>query len=137
MSKNVYMNLAVKDLPQSKAFFEKLGFGFNPQFTDENAACLILGENIFAMLLTREYFKTFSPGAVGDATTSSQILVALDLPTRAGVDEMVNKAVAAGGKTFRPSQDHGFMYQHAFQDLDGYVWEWIWMNPDVPFPTQG
>lgn len=127
----IFVNLPVRDLARSKRFFEALGFGFNPQFTDDTAACMVISETIFAMLLTHEKFATFTPkkGSICDAKQSTEVLIALSRENRAAVDDIVKKAVAAGGTTFSDPQDHGFMYAHAFQDLDGHVWEVMWMDP--------
>lgn len=127
----IFVNLPVRDLARSKRFFEALGFGFNPQFTDDTAACMVISETIFAMLLTHEKFATFTPkkGSICDAKQSTEVLIALSRENRAAVGDIVKKAVAAGGTTFSDPQDHGFMYAHAFQDLDGHVWEVMWMDP--------
>ena len=130
MARKIFVNLPVKDLDKSKQFFGKLGFSFNAQFTDATAACMVVSEDIYAMLLTHAKFKEFIPTkVVADATKSTEVLVCLSCESRGEVDEIVRKAVAAGGKTFNPAMDHGFMYAHSFQDLDGHVWEWIWMDP--------
>lgn len=131
MSTQIFVNLPVKNLQQSIAFFTKLGFQFNPQFTDETATCMIVSENIFVMLLTHEKFKTFTPNAICDATKSTEVLTCLSMENRAKVDEMVRQAVAAGGTTYNEPQDHGFMYAHGFQDLDGHIWELIYMEPNA------
>jgi predicted lactoylglutathione lyase len=112
-------------------FFKKLGFNFNAQFTDETAACMIISEDIFAMLLTMEKFKSFTPKEICDATKSTEVLVCLSSDSRKKVDELVGNAVAAGGTTFKEPQDHGFMYGHGFQDLDGHIWEIIYMDPSA------
>jgi predicted lactoylglutathione lyase len=109
-------------------FFKELGFGFNPQFTDETAACMVVSDDIYAMLLTYEKFKAFTPKEICDATKSTEVLVSLSCESRANVDEMVRKAVAAGGTTYNDPQDHGFMYGHGFQDPDGHIWELIYME---------
>jgi uncharacterized protein len=109
-------------------FFTKLDFKFNPQFTDETAACMLVGEDIFVMLLTQDKFKTFTPKPICDATKSTEVLVCLSSESREKVDEMVRKAVAAGGTTYNEPQDHGFMYGHGFQDLDGHIWELFYME---------
>jgi predicted lactoylglutathione lyase len=127
----IFVNLPVKDLKKSIAFFTKLGFTFNPQFTDETATCMIVGEDIFVMLLTHAKFKTFTPHAICDATQSTEVLVCLSSESRERVDEMVRKAVAAGGQVFRQPEDHGFMYEHGFQDLDGHIWELVHMDPSA------
>ncbi|MDR3409720.1 MAG: VOC family protein [Formivibrio sp.] len=129
MAKQIFVNLPVADLPGAIAFFTALGFSFNPQWTDDTATCMIVGDNIFAMLLTRERFQTFTPKPVADARHSCEVLVCLALDSRHEVDSMVRKAVAAGGSTYNEPQDHGFMYGHGFQDLDGHIWELVYMVP--------
>jgi predicted lactoylglutathione lyase len=130
MSTKIFVNLPVKDLKKSIGFFTKLGFTFNPQFTDETATCMIVSEDIFMMLLTHDKFKTFTPNKICDATKSSEVLVCLSCESREKVDDLVRKAVASGGTVFSESKDYGFMYQHGFQDLDGHIWEVIYMEPD-------
>jgi hypothetical protein len=125
----IFVNLPVKDLNRSIEFFTALGFTFNPQFTDNTATCMIVSEDIFVMLLTEEKFKTFTPKEICDATRSTEVLVCLSQESRAAVDEMVRKAIAAGGTTYKESEDHGFMYGHGFQDPDGHIWELIYMEP--------
>jgi predicted lactoylglutathione lyase len=125
----VFINLPVKDLDKSKEFFAKLGYTFNPQFTDENAACMIISDNIYTMLLVEKFFATFTPKKVIDGKTGVEAINALNCPSRAAVDEIVNKALAAGGKKYNEPQDHGFMYQWGFEDLDGHLWEYFWMDP--------
>ena len=131
MIKQIFVNLPVKDLKASIAFFTKLGFSFNPQFTDDNATCMIIGENIFAMLLVEKFFATFTPKTICDATKSAEVIVALACENRNEVDDYVRKAIAAGGKTNTEPNDLGFMYQHGFQDLDGHVWEVFYMDPST------
>jgi uncharacterized protein len=131
MATKIFVNLPVKNLQQSVEFFTTLGFTFNPQFTDETATCMIVAEDIFVMLLTEAKFKTFTPKAICDATQSTEVLVCLALESRAAVDAMVRQAVAAGGTTYNEPQDHGFMYGHGFQDLDGHIWELIYMEPSA------
>ncbi len=131
MSTQIFVNLPVKNLKRSIEFFAQLGFQFNPQFTDETATCMIVSENIFVMLLTYEKFKTFTPNAICDATKSTEVLVCLSTENREKVDEMVRQAVAAGGTTYSEPQDHGFMYGHGFQDLDGHIWELMYMEPSA------
>lgn len=129
MSTQIFVNLAVKDLNRSVDFFTQLGFTFNPEFTDENATCMIVDENIYVMLLVEPFFKSFTPKALCDATRSTEVLLALSQESRAQVDQMVSKALAAGGKTPNPPKDYGFMYQHGFEDLDGHMWELAYMEP--------
>ena len=128
MARQIFVNLPVKDLKRSVAFFTALGYRFNPKFTDENATCMIVGDNIFVMLLVESFFKTFTKKAICDATRSTEVLVCLSCDSRTHVDELVSKARAAGGTTPNPSQDHGFMYQHGYQDLDGHIWELVYME---------
>jgi predicted lactoylglutathione lyase len=129
MAREIYVNLPVQDLKKSTVFFSSLGFTFNQQFTDETAACMVISEDIYAMLLTHAKFKEFTPNPICDATKSTEMLVCLSCDSRAAVDDMVRKAVAGGGKTYNQPQDHGFMYGHGFQDLDGHIWELIYMEP--------
>ena len=128
MATRIFVNLPVKDLDQSVAFFTKLGFSFNPQFTDEKATCMIIGENIFAMLLLESFFKTFTRKEIANAHKSTEVLLAIDAGSRNEVEDMVSKAVAAGGSTYMDPQDHGWMYQHSFADLDGHQWEILFMD---------
>jgi uncharacterized protein len=128
MATQIFVNLPVKDLNKSVDFFTKLGYEFNSQFTDENATCMIVSENIFVMLLVEKFFKTFTPKEICDTAKSAEVLVALSFESRAEVDAMVAKAIAAGGNTYKEPQDHGFMYQHGFQDLDGHIWEIFFME---------
>ena len=131
MATKIFVNLPVKDLKRSMEFFTKLGYKFNPQFTDETAACMIVSDDIYVMLLTHPKFKEFTPKAICDATKSTEVLVCLSCESRDNVNDMVGKAVAAGGMTYAPSKDYGFMYQHGFQDLDGHIWELIYMDPSA------
>jgi predicted lactoylglutathione lyase len=128
MATKIFVNLPVKSLDKSVRFFTKLGYTFNPQFTDETATCMIVADDIFVMLLTEAKFQTFTPKAICDATKSTEVLVCLSCENRAQVDELVRKAVAAGGTTYNEPQDHGFMYAHGFQDLDGHIWELVYMD---------
>lgn len=131
MATKIFVNLPVKDLKASIEFFTKLGYTFNAQFTDETATCMIISEDIYAMLLTHEKFKVFTPKEICDTTKSTEVLVCLSCESRDQVDEMVGKAVAAGGTTYNQPQDHGFMYGHGYQDLDGHIWELMWMDPSA------
>jgi predicted lactoylglutathione lyase len=131
MATKIFVNLPVKSLDRSVEFFTKLGFSFNPQFTDETGTCMIVSEDIFVMLLTHDKFQTFTPNAICDATKSTEVLVCLSVDSRDHVDASVRKAVAAGAKTYNAPQDHGFMYGHGFQDLDGHIWELIFMEPSA------
>ena len=135
MAKSIFVNLPVRDLKKSIEFFTRLGFSFNPQFTDETATCMIVSDNIFVMLLTHPKFAGFTPKPICDATQATEVLVALNCNSRDEVDEMVRKAVAAGGSTYNAPQDHGFMYAHGFQDLDGHIWEVFYMDPAAIKPA--
>ena len=138
MAIKIFVNLPVKDLTRSVEFFTKLGFGFDEQFTDETATCMVVSDDIFVMLLTEEKFQTFTPKKICDAGKFTEVLVCLSLESRANVEEMVAKAVAGGGSTYNEPQDHGFMYAHGFQDLDGHIWELIYMESTaVKEPLRG
>jgi hypothetical protein len=128
MAKNIYVNLPVKDLKRSINFYSELGFSLNEQFTDEKAACIVIGENIYAMLLTEGFFKEFTNKKICDATKSTEVLIAIDVTARKDVDDMVNKASKAGGSLYREPQDHGWMYQHSFADPDGHQWEVLYID---------
>jgi len=130
MSRKIFVNLPVEDLEAAKKFFGALGFSFNPQFTDETAACMVIGEDNYVMLLTRPKFKEFTPNEICDATRSTEALLAMSCDSRAEVDDLMDKVVAAGGTESRDPQDYGFMYSRSFQDLDGHIWEPFWMDPD-------
>jgi hypothetical protein len=125
----IFVNLAVDDLDASKKFFTELGYSINPQFSDENAASVVISDTIIAMLLTKQQYAGFTKKEIVDATKSSEVLLGLSAESREKVDELVEKAVAAGGSVTGETQDHGFMYGRAFDDLDGHTWEVIWMDP--------
>jgi predicted lactoylglutathione lyase len=125
----LFVNIPVNDLQRSIDFFEALGFAFNPQFTDATATCMLVGGDAYFMLLDKARFAGFSKRPVGDPRTETNALFALSMESRAEVDEMVKKAVAAGGSLAVDPQDHGFMYGRSFYDLDGHHWEVFWMDP--------
>ena len=125
----IFVNLPVKNLERSKAFFTELGYSFNPQFTNDQGACMVIGDNIFAMLLVESFFKTFTKKPIADATKTTEVIVCLSCESRAKVDELVAKAKAAGGTIPNAPQDHGFMYGHGFEDIDGHIWEVAYMDP--------
>jgi predicted lactoylglutathione lyase len=136
-NKQIFVNLPVKNLEKSKAFFAALGYTFNEQFTDANAACMVINEgSIHAMLLAEDFFKTFTDKSLTDTSKSTEVLLCLSCESRAEVDEMVAKAVAAGGTVPRAPQDYGFMYGHGFQDIDGHLWELSFMEPNAEMPPQ-
>jgi predicted lactoylglutathione lyase len=132
MHSQIFVNLPVKDLKRSVEFFTKLGYTFNPQFTDENATCMILGENLYVMLLVEKFFATFTSKGVTDTSKSTEVLTCVSCASKAQVDDLVAKARAAGGKIPRQAQDHGFMYAHGYEDLDGHTWELIHMSGAPP-----
>lgn len=134
MSTQIFVNLPVKDLDRSIKFFTALGYTFNPQFTDENATCMIIGENIFAMLLVESFFKTFTTKALCDAKQSTEAIMGLSMESRDKVDEIIAKAAAAGASTREAPQDYGFMYERGFEDLDGHLWEYFYMDPNAAPP---
>jgi hypothetical protein len=131
----IFVNLAVADLERSRRFFEKLGFDFNPQLTDHRAACMVISDDIFAMLLTRETFREFTTREIADATRTTEVLTCLSAESRPEVDRLVDAALAAGVSEARPPQDHGFMYGRSFHDIDGHVREIMWMDPAAIPPS--
>jgi uncharacterized protein len=131
MANQIFVNLPVRNLEKSVEFFAKLGYTFDPRFTDANASCMKVGENIFVMLLVESFFATFTKKPLCDARTHTEAILALSLDSREQVDEHVAQALAAGATAPMPAQDHGFMYQHGFQDLDGHLFEVFWMDPNA------
>ncbi len=132
MTKMIFVNLPVTDLQRSKAFYEAVGFTNNPQFTDENAACMVWSDAIFVMLLKHDFWKTFTNKTIPDARETAQVLLALTQDSQDAVENIVSKAGAAGGKADpTPKQDLGFMYNRSFEDPDGHIWENAWMNTDA------
>lgn len=129
MSKKVFVNLPVSDLQRSMQFYQALGHAINEKWTDETAACVVISEEIHVMLLTHPRFQEFIPNEICDAKQQTEVLVALSCESRDEVDDLVQKAVAAGGNTYNEPQDHGFMYGHGFQDPDGHIWEVFYMDP--------
>ena len=129
MTTNIFVNLPVKDLDRSMSFFRRLGFTFNTQFTDETAACMVIADNIYAMLLTHPKFLQFTSKDIADATRVTEVLVALSRESKADVDRFADAAIAGGGSEVRPAQDYGFMYGRSINDLDGHIWEVLWMDP--------
>ena len=129
MSRKIFVNLPVENLDRSVTFFKALGFTFNAQFTDETATCMVISADIYAMLLTHAKFRQFTPKPIVDARASTEVLVCLSADSRAEVDDLLGKALAAGGREPRPSQDHGVMYGRSFEDPDGHIWEIFWIDP--------
>lgn len=128
MVTKIFVNLPVKDLNNTIDFFTKLGFKFNPQFTDENATCMIVNEDIFVMLLVEKFFKTFTKKEICDTSKDTEVIVALSVESREKVDQMINKALESGGKESREPQDHGWMYGRSFEDINKHLWEIIYMD---------
>ena len=129
MIKKIFVNLPVQDVKRTMDFFGKLGFTFNKQFTDENAAAMVIGENMYAMLLRKEFFKSFIKKEIADSAKTTEVLTALEVGSKKEVDELVEKAETAGGRIPKEAQDLGFMYQRDFEDPDGHIWEIFWMDP--------
>ncbi|HSV54951.1 MAG TPA: VOC family protein [Burkholderiaceae bacterium] len=133
-NKQIFVNLPIKNMERSKAFFSSLGYTFNPQFTNEQGACMVVSDSIYVMLLVEPFFQTFTKKPIADASKSTEVLLCLSCENRGEVDELVRKALAAGGNAANPSQDHGFMYSHGFEDLDGHVWELMYMDLNAAPP---
>lgn len=131
MATQVFISFPTTDLDRSKAFFEGIGWQIQPNFTDENAACILVDENFFVMVLKAEYFATFTDKHIVDPTTSAQMQVALSRESRGDVDALLEKALAAGGAEPRPAQDLGFMYSRDFEDPDGNAFSALWMDPQA------
>ncbi|MCZ0986660.1 VOC family protein [Streptomyces diastatochromogenes] len=125
----IFVNLATADVEASKKFFTALGYTINPQFSSDDCVCVVISDTIIAMLLSKQHYATFTKKEIVDSTASSEVLVCLSAESREKVDELVDKAIAAGGKPSGETQDHGFMYGRAFDDLDGHTWEVMWMDP--------
>jgi len=132
MHKQIFVNLQVKDLKRSVDFYTTLGYTFNPQFTNEHATCMIVGENLFVMLLVEKFFSTFTSKTIVDASQATEVLTCVSCDSRAQVDGLVAKARVAGGKVPRQPQDHGFMYSHGYDDPDGHTWELVYMTGAPP-----
>lgn len=125
----IFVNLPVKNVKASRAFFEALGFAINEQFCSEDTACVVFADNIFAMLLEHKRFKDFLKGDIADNSANKEVLTCLSCESRAEVEDLKKKALAAGGTEWMPPQDYGFMYGDSFCDPDGHVWECMWMDP--------
>jgi hypothetical protein len=132
---NVFINLPVTDLKRTCDFFSALGFGFNEQFSDRTAACMIINETTFVMLLTHAKFSHFTPRAISDANVATEVMTALTFPSKAEVDQFVDKAISLGASAVRPVEDLGFMYTRAIADLDGHIWEPFWINAEAMRPN--
>ncbi|QMW00742.1 VOC family protein [Spirosoma foliorum] len=129
MATKIFLNLPVKDLNKSVEFFTKLGYSFNAQFTNQDGTCMIISEDIYVMLLVEKFFKSFIKKEIADTSKTTEAIICLSADNREAVDEVVKKAVAAGATTPTEAQDQGFMYSHGFQDLDGHLWEFVYMDP--------
>ncbi|MFT4412223.1 VOC family protein [Fredinandcohnia humi] len=129
--RNIFVNLPVNDLNKSKEFFSKVGFEFNPQFTNEVAASMVINDNIYAMLLVEDYFKTFITKEIVDSSKSTEVLLALSADSKEEIDEIASKVKAAGGKLAYEPKENGPMYGTSFEDLDGHIWELIYMDPSA------
>lgn len=129
MPTKIFVNLPVKNLKKSMDFFSKLGFTFNPQFTDETAACMVITEDIYAMLLTHAKFKEFTSKEIADANKTTEVLTCLSFDSKEKVNEIADNAINSGGAEARPAMDYGFMFGRSFSDPDGHIWEAIWMDP--------
>ncbi|MGW9496921.1 VOC family protein [Streptomyces prasinus] len=127
----IFVNLATDDLDASKEFFTALGYGINEQFSDENTVSVVIGDAVVAMLHTKQRYAEFTKKEIADSTRTSEVLLALSSESREKVDELVEKALAAGGSVSGETQDEGFMYGRAFDDLDGHTWEVVWMDPSA------
>jgi uncharacterized protein len=137
MATQIFVNLPVTDLERAKSFYVALGHTINPQFTDENAACIVISDTIYVMLLVEPFFQGFVPGrSIASAHTHVECLLAISCESRTGVDELMARGLAAGGSEPRPAQDHGFMYSRALSDPDGHTWEPMWMDPTFVQPTE-
>ena len=137
MATQIFVNLPVKDLDISVAFFTKLGYTFNPQFTNENATCMIISDTIYVMLLVEPFFQTFTKKEIIDAHKAIECTICLSADSKDAVDDLVAKAEAAGANIPKPATDYGFMYQHSYEDLDGHLWELAWMDPNGMPEHQG
>lgn len=127
MNKQIILNLPVKDLDKSKAFFSALGFSFNPQFSNENAAFMnIVDGTIQAMLTKEDFFRSLIDKPLVQAKEANEVVICLSCESREEVDSLIAKAVAAGGRTPHPPEDHGFMYDQGFEDIDGHLWNLVW-----------
>ena len=135
MSRLIFVNLPVADLPAARAFYEAIGFANNPTFTDETAACMVLSDIIHVMLLTHEKFAQFTPKRIADAREASEVLICISADSREDVDSITGRAIAAGGREPREKQDYGFMYGRSFEDLDGHIWEPMWMDVEAATRT--
>jgi len=136
MATQIFVNLPVKDLNKSVAFFTKIGYTFNPNFTDENATCMIISDTIYVMLLVEPYFQSFTKKEIVDTKIAQECTICLSAENKEEVDKIISLALEAGGTTPGEVQDQGFMYQHSYNDLDGHLWEIVWMDPTAIPPSE-
>lgn len=130
MSKKVFVNLSVKDLDKSISFFKQLGYEFNPQFTDDTAACMVISDEIYTMLLTEKKFKEFTQKKIADSSTTTEVITCLSCDSKDEVNDLMDRALGAGAFETREPQDYGFMYGRSYTDLDGHIWELVWMRDE-------
>ncbi|KAF2337437.1 VOC family protein [Flavobacterium ginsenosidimutans] len=128
MKTKIFLNLAVKDLNHAVSFFNELGFSTDPKFTNDKGACIVISEDIYVMILVKEFYQTFTEKQICDSTTTSEVLISLSMESRKKVDEIIEKAVKAGGTDYQEAKDYGWMYQRTFLDLDGHHWEVFFMD---------
>ncbi|RWZ67845.1 hypothetical protein ELQ92_00805 [Labedella populi] len=131
MAPNIFVNMAVGDVARSRSFFEAIGWSVNEQFTDEQSVCLVISDTVYTMLHSRERFGGYSDKVLADASTTIETILAVTVPSREEVDRVTERALAAGGSSARLAEDHGFMYARSFHDLDGHLWEVLWMAPET------
>jgi uncharacterized protein len=131
MATKIFVNLPVKDLQRSMEFWQALGYSFNPKFTDDTAACMVITDDIYSMLLTHSKFKEFTPKEISDSSRSTEVLTALSCDSKEEVNRIMEKVLNAGGTEARPPDDYGFMYSRSFNDPDGHIWEIFWMDPSA------
>lgn len=135
MKTKIFLNLAVKDLNRAVSFFNELGFSTDPKFTNDKGACIVISENIYVMILVKEFYQTFTEKQICDSTTTSEVLISLSMESRKKVDEIIEKAVKAGGTDYQEAKDYGWMYQRTFLDIDGHHWEVFYMD-ESQIPTE-
>lgn len=132
MTTKIFVNLPVKDLDRAVAFYTQVGYSFNPRFTDQNATCMIVADDIYVMLLVEPFFQGFTNKPICDAHKATEVLLCVSADNRAAVDALVDKAIAAGANAPNEAKDYGFMYQRDYEDLDGHIWSVMYMDPDAP-----
>jgi len=131
VSRQIFLNLPINDLARATAFYQAIGAALNPQFSDASGSCMVFSDTIHVMLLTHDKFQQFTPKRIVDAREGSEVLICMSADSRSEVDRMVEQAIAAGGREPRAPQDHGFMYGRSFEDVDGHIWEPMWMDMEA------